>query len=283
MNKIRRKSEKNVLNWHGEKAVPYFTFPAFDELPGIIHGFSSRLGGVSKGFLSSMNLSFSRGDEPERVRENFRRIAESIGFSEKDLVFSMQTHTVNVRRVGREDCGRGLERPVGYCDVDGLVTNEPGVVLATFYADCVPLFFVDPVHHCIGLSHSGWRGTVGKIGKATVETMAREFGSKPGDLLAAVGPSICQECYEVSEEVIGLFRENFAEELWPKLFYRKDNGHYQLNLWEANRLIFQEAGILPQHITVTDICTACNPELLFSHRASGGKRGNLAGFLEIKA
>lgn len=283
MNKIRRKSEKNVLNWHGEKAVPYFTFPAFDELPGIIHGFSSRLGGVSEGFLSSMNLSFSRGDEPERVRENFRRIAESIGFSEKDLVFSMQTHTANVRRVGREDCGRGLERPVGYCDVDGLVTNEPGVVLATFYADCVPLFFVDPVHHCIGLSHSGWRGTVGKIGKATVETMAKEFGSEPGDLLAAVGPSICQECYEVSEEVIGLFRENFAEELWPKLFYRKANGHYQLNLWEANRLIFQEAGILPQHITVTDICTACNPELLFSHRASGGKRGNLAGFLEIKA
>lgn len=283
MNKIRRKSEKNVLNWHGEKAVPYFTFPAFDELPGIIHGFSSRLGGVSEGCLSSMNLSFSRGDEPERVRENFRRIAESIGFSEKDLVFSMQTHTANVRRVGREDCGRGLERPVGYCDVDGLVTNEPGVVLATFYADCVPLFFVDPVHHCIGLSHSGWRGTVGKIGKATVETMAKEFGSEPGDLLAAVGPSICQECYEVSEEVIGLFRENFAEELWPKLFYRKDNGHYQLNLWEANRLIFQEAGILPQHITVTDICTACNPELLFSHRASGGKRGNLAGFLEIKA
>ena len=283
MNKIRRKSEKNVLNWHGEKAVPYFTFPAFDELPGIIHGFSSRLGGVSEGFLSSMNLSFSRGDEPERVRENFRRIAESIGFSEKDLVFSMQTHTANVRRVGREDCGRGLERPVGYCDVDGLVTNEPGVVLATFYADCVPLFFVDPVHPCIGLSHSGWRGTVGKIGKATVETMAKEFGSEPGDLLAAVGPSICQECYEVSEEVIGLFRENFAEELWPKLFYRKDNGHYQLNLWEANRLIFQEAGILPQHITVTDICTACNPELLFSHRASGGKRGNLAGFLEIKA
>lgn len=283
MNKIRRKSEKNVLNWHGEKAVPYFTFPAFDELPGIIHGFSSRLGGVSEGCLSSMNLSFSRGDEPEHVRENFRRIAESIGFSEKDLVFSMQTHTANVRRVGREDCGRGLERPVGYCDVDGLVTNEPGVVLATFYADCVPLFFVDPVHHCIGLSHSGWRGTVGKIGKATVETMAKEFGSEPGDLLAAVGPSICQECYEVSEEVIGLFRENFAEELWPKLFYRKDNGHYQLNLWEANRLIFQEAGILPQHITVTDICTACNPELLFSHRASGGKRGNLAGFLEIKA
>ena len=230
-----------------------------------------------------MNLSFSRGDEPERVRENFRRMAESIGFSEENLVFSMQTHTTNVRRVGKEDCGRGLLRPVGYRDVDGLVTNEPEVVLATFYADCVPLFFMDPVRHCIGLSHSGWRGTVGKIGKVTVETMTREFGSDPKDILAAVGPSICQDCYEVSEEVIGLFRENFVEELWPKLFYGKENGHYQLNLWEANRSIFEEAGILPEHITVTDVCTACNPELLFSHRASGGKRGNLAGFLGLRA
>ena len=283
MEKIRRKSERDVLTWHGEKSVPYFTFPSFEKLPGIVHGFSSRLGGVSEGCLSSMNLSFSRGDEPERVRENFRRIAESIGFSEADLVFSMQTHTTNVRRVGREDCGRGLLRPVGYQDVDGLVTNEPEVVLATFYADCVPLFFVDPVRRCIGLSHSGWRGTVGKIGKVTVETMMREFGSDPEDILAAVGPSICQDCYEVSEEVIELFRENFDEELWPKLFYGKENGHYQLNLWEANRLIFKEAGILPEHITVTDVCTACNPELLFSHRASGGKRGNLAGFLSLRA
>ena len=158
MKKIRRKSEREVLTWHGEKEVPYFTFPSFEKLPEIVHGFSSRLGGVSEGCLSSMNLSFSRGDEPERVRENFRRMAESIGFSEENLVFSMQTHTTNVCRVGKEDCGRGLLRPVGYRDVDGLVTNEPEVVLATFYADCVPLFFMDPVRHCIGLSHSGWRG-----------------------------------------------------------------------------------------------------------------------------
>lgn len=119
MKKIRRKSEREVLTWHGEKEVPYFTFPSFEKLSEIVHGFSSRLGGVSEGCLSSMNLSFSRGDEPERVRENFRRMAESIGFSEENLVFSMQTHTTNVRRVGKEDCGRGLLRPVGYRDVDG--------------------------------------------------------------------------------------------------------------------------------------------------------------------
>ena len=182
MKKIRRKSEREVLTWHGEKEVPYFTFPSFEKLSEIVHGFSSRLGGVSEGCLSSMNLSFSRGDEPERVRENFRRMAESIGFSEENLVFSMQTHTTNVRRVGKEDCGRGLFRPVGYRDVDGLVTNEPEVVLATFYADCVPLFFMDPVRHCIGLSHTGWRGTVGKIGKVTVETMTREIFWRRWDL-----------------------------------------------------------------------------------------------------
>lgn len=283
MKKIRRKSEREVLTWHGEKEVPYFTFPSFEKLSEIVHGFSSRLGGVSEGCLSSMNLSFSRGDEPERVRENFRRMAESIGFSEENLVFSMQTHTTNVRRVGKEDCGRGLLRPVGYRDVDGLVTNEPEVVLATFYADCVPLFFMDPVRHCIGLSHSGWLRHRGQDRKSHSGDDDEGVWKRPKDILAAVGPSICQDCYEVSEEVIGLFRENFVEELWPKLFYGKENGHYQLNLWEANRSIFEEAGILPEHITVTDVCTACNPELLFSHRASGGKRGNLAGFLGLRA
>ena len=281
MKKIRRKSEREVLTWHGEKEVPYFTFPSFEKLSEIVHGFSSRLGGVSEGCLSSMNLSFSRGDEPERVRENFRRMAESIGFSEENLVFSMQTHTTNVRRVGKEDCGRGLLRPVGYRDVDGLVTNEPEVVLATFYADCVPLFFMDPVRHCIGLSHSGWRGTVGKIGKVTVETMTREFGSDPKDILAAVGPSICQDCYEVSGDVAMEFEQTFAGHE-REIILAKENGKYQLDLWKANEIVLLDAGVLPEHIEITDICTCCNPDLLFSHRASHGKRGNLGAFLCLK-
>lgn len=281
MKKIRRKSEREVLTWHGEKEVPYFTFPSFEKLSEIVHGFSSRLGGVSEGCLSSMNLSFSRGDEPERVRENFRRMAESIGFSEENLVFSMQTHTTNVRRVGKEDCGRGLLRPVGYRDVDGLVTNEPEVVLATFYADCVPLFFMDPVRHCIGLSHSGWRGTVGKIGKVTVETMTREFGSDPKDILAAVGPSICQDCYEVSGDVAVEFERAFAGHE-NEILIAKENGKYQLDLWKANEIVLLDAGVLPEHIEITDICTCCNPDLLFSHRASHGKRGNLGAFLCLK-
>lgn len=279
MEPVKRKRNGEVLTFHGEKAAPYFTFPAFSEIPGIVHGFSTRLGGVSKEHFSSMNLSFSRGDDPENVRENFLRISNSIGFSPENMVFSMQTHTTNVLRVGRTDRGRGFFCPVGYDDVDGLVTNEPDVILTTFYADCVPLFLVDPVKRAVGLSHSGWRGTVGKMGLATVKMMEEEFGSEPSDILAAIGPSICQECYEVSEDVILEFQKNFKKELWPKLFYQKENGRYQLNLWEANREVFVESGIRPEHITVTDVCTACNPGILYSHRASKGMRGSLAGFL----
>ena len=199
-----------------------------------------------------------------------------------NLVFSDQTHTTNVRVVTARDRGKGFTKKRDYSDIDGLVTNVPGLVLATFYADCVPLFLVDPVHHVIGLSHSGWKGTVGKIGKRTVEVMGEEYGTRPEDLRVAIGPSICQDCYEVSEDVIEQFQESFAEELWPELFYKKENGKYQLNLWQANELIFREAGLKEEQIAITDVCTCCNPKALFSHRASKGQRGNLGAFLMLK-
>ena len=166
--------------------------------------------------------------------------------------------------------------------MDGLVTNIPGICLTTFYADCVPLFFVDPVKRVIGLSHSGWRGTVGKIGKSTVEKMQEEYGSNPKDILAAIGPSICQDCYEVSEDVIEEFKKAFDGEQWRDLFYRKENGKYQLNLWKANEYVFLEAGIQKEHMAVSNVCTCCNDEVFFSHRASCGRRGNLAAFLTIR-
>ena len=240
------------------------------------------LGGVSREHLSSMNLGFGRGDAEEHVYENFRRIGESIGVSSEDMVLSQQTHTTNVQVVKEADRGRGITKPLGWTDVDGLVTDVPGLVLVTFYADCVPLFFLDPVKHAVGLSHSGWRGTVGKIGKVTVETMVREYGSRPEDILAAVGPSICQDCYEVSADVIEAFQKQYGKKQWDSLFYKKENGKYQLNLWRANELVFLESGILPEHISVTDVCTCCNPEILYSHRASKGMRGNLAAFLGLR-
>lgn len=268
------------VNKKGE--VVYLTYPLLEETETVVHGFTTRLGGVSKGVCSSMNLSFSRGDEEAAVYENYRRIADAVGFPYESIVCSDQTHTTNVRRVGKDDRGKGLLFSRNYHDVDGLITNEPEVTLATFYADCVPLYLVDPVKKAIGLSHSGWRGTVGKIGKVTVEAMEREFDSRPEDILTAIGPSICQECYEVSEDVAEEFRKIYPRELWNTLLWDKGNGKYQLNLWEACRRNFLEAGILPEHIVLPEICTCCNPDFLFSHRASQGKRGNLAAFLMLK-
>ena len=171
--------------------------------------------------------------------------------------------------------------PKDYTDVDGLITNEPGIVLSTFYADCVPLYFVDPVHRAIGLSHSGWRGTVNKMGQVTIEAMKREFGSRAADLYCAIGPSICQDCYEISRDVAEEFMKAFPEHV-NDILLQKSEEKFQLDLWKANEIVMLESGILPEHLAVTNICTCCNPTELFSHRASKGKRGNLAAFLMIK-
>lgn len=277
--KVKGRSSTKLVE---REDVPFLIFPALEETGTVVHGFSTRLGGVSEGMFSSMNVSFTRGDRKEAVRENYRRLGAAIGFSCEDLVCSDQTHTTNLRVVTEEDRGKGFAKPKDYTDVDGLVTDVPGLTLVTFYADCVPLYFVDPVRRCIGLSHAGWRGTAGKIGKKTVELMREQYGTRPSDLAAAIGPSICQDCYEVSQDVIEAFQEAFEERFWPELFYAKENGKYQLNLWRANELTLLEAGLKPERIAVTDLCTCCNPTLLFSHRASHGKRGNLGAFLMLR-
>lgn len=275
--KDRPEMRVNIKN-----GVTYLTYPQLEKLPGFVHAFSTRIGGVSEGIYSSMNLSFTRGDREEAVRENYKRMAAAAGFDVEDIVTSDQTHTANVRLITEEDRGNGITKPRPYTDVDGMITNVPGLILATFYADCVPLYFVDPVHRAIGLSHSGWRGTVAKIGAVTVERMKEAFGSDPSEIYGAIGPSICQDCYEVSEDVIEQFKTAFPEKRWDSLFYGKQNGKFQLNLWEANHQIMLDAGLGEEHISMPNLCTCCNPEFLFSHRASHGKRGNLGAFLGIR-
>lgn len=265
-----------------EGAVPYLSFPVFRDTGLVTDGFSTRLGGVSEGCFSSLNLSFDRGDDRAAVEENFRRMGEALGVRCEDMVLSQQTHTTNIRIVTDEDRGKGITRERDYTDIDGLITNVPGICLVTTYADCVPLYFLDPVKKVIALSHSGWRGTVGKIGKKTVELMHDNFGSDPADILAAVGPSVCQDCYEVSADVTDRFKEVFDRSAWDELFYEKPDGKYQLDLWKANEKIFLEAGIREDHITVTNVCTHCNSGILYSHRAMGDKRGNLCAFLALK-
>lgn len=263
--------------------ILYFTFNGLENTGIVKHCFSSRLGGVSKGHLSTMNLSYMRGDEKECVDENYRRIAKVLGCKIEDIVCSDQTHTTNVKKVTADDKGKGIVKPRDYKDIDGLITNEPGIALATFYADCVPLYIVDPVHHAIGLSHSGWRGTVKRMGAVTLKKMKEEYGTKPEDVYAAIGPSICQDCYEVSKDVADEFREVFlAQRDEDKLLYQKSKEKFQLNLWYANYCVFREAGVPEKNIEVTDVCTCCNPDILFSHRASKGMRGNLGAFLMLK-
>lgn len=283
--------------------VEYLTFENLEKTGLVEHLFTTRIGGVSRGIFSSMNLSFTRGDDAGAVLENYRRIASILNCEAEDMVASHQTHTTNIRRVRLEDKGKGVVVSRDYENIDGLITNEPGIALATFYADCVPLYFVDSEKKAIGLAHSGWRGTVRQMGKCMVRAMRENFGSRPEKLFAAIGPSICQECYEVSadvaEEFLTLTQTKEAQEALREIeesgayAYRggqqrrvvvpgKKEGKYQLDLWLANLMILRCAGIPLAQIAVTDVCTCHNPEYLFSHRASEGKRGNLAAFLMLK-
>ena len=261
-----------------ESSVPLLHFKKLDETGLVKHCFTTREGGVSKDIYSTMNLSFTRGDDEKSVIENYRRIAAVMKEDITAFVCSDQTHTTNVIRVGKAERGIGITKEKPYTDVDGLVTNESGVVLSTFYADCVPLFFVDTKNKAIGLSHSGWRGTVGRMGHKTLVKMKEEYGTNPEAVVATIGPSICQSCYEVSEDVAYKFIEEF-EGFEKEILIDKGNGKYQLDLWKANEIVMLQSGIVKENLAVTNICTCCNPKLLSSHRASAGKRGNLGAFM----
>lgn len=276
---VKLKGNKRDTKINEANGVVYLTFPILEQF-GVKHGFSTRLGGVSEGMFSSMNLSFQRGDDRDKVEENYKRICNVLNMNHKNVVLSNQVHDTKIKLVTKEDAGKGMIKESDIIGIDGLITKEKDIPLVTFYADCVPLFFYDPVKEVIAAAHSGWRGTKEKIGKKMVETMEEEFGCKKEDVVAVIGPSICQDCYEVSEDVVLEFQEVFMEE--TSLFAKaKENGKYNLDLWKVNSMILKEAGILDEHMSLPNLCTCCNPELLFSHRASKGKRGNLAGFISL--
>lgn len=276
---VESKSAKlNMVN-----NVPYLTFPVLSGLNYIKHGFSTRLGGVSEGYYQSMNLSYSVGDEKESVDKNYRIMCDSLDIKYEDVVATHQVHKTNVRLITKEDKGKGLYLPRDYEEIDGFVTNTPGIPLATFYADCVPLFFVDTRTHAIGLSHSGWRGTVGKMGKATIDAMKKHFDTNPQDVIAVIGPSICKDCYEVDQTVYKEFEKVFTSKELSEIIIKSNStsDKYQLNLWEANKKILLREGLQDKNIHISGVCTSCNEELLFSHRASKGRRGTLAAFLML--
>ena len=245
---------------------------------GVSHCFSTRRGGVSEGYLSSLNLGAHRGDKPANVLENYRILGRALGFSVRDTVFARQVHGNVVRRVTKENAGEGLFFPVP-TDCDGLVTDTPGLVLTVFTADCTPILFEDPVTGAVGACHAGWRGTVADIAGKTVEAMTREFGSRPEDLRAAIGPNLGMCCFEtdadVPQAVIALLGEQAAAP-----FIRTVEEKFRVDLKGVNEFLLRRAGVTC--IDVSTECTACNPDRFWSHRVTHGKRGSLAALIRCE-
>lgn len=273
--------QSKTMTLNNIDTVPYLTYNSLSEINFINHAFSTRLGGVSEGEFTSMNLAFNRGDNPESVTENYKRICKSAGFDFDSLTASAQNHNTFVRAVTSENKGVGIYKPRDLHSVDALVTNEKGVTLVTYYADCTPLFFVDTKKKAIGLAHAGWRGTVGRIGEKVVNKMTELYSTNPADIVAAIGPAISVCCYEVDKPCADNFYA-LADLDSSRFVFPKENGKYMIDLLETNRQILVAAGVKNENITISDICTNCNSELLWSHRATKGKRGTMSAFMCIK-
>lgn len=287
---INRIGDTPVMKQHAyiadNIATEYLTFPNLEATGVVDHYFSTRIGGYSTGDCAEVNFNYHREDDREAVDKNYERAATILGGGRtiKDFVCTQQTHSTNIKQVDEPFRGRGTVLPLDYTDVDGLITNVPKLILTVFVADCVPVYLVDPVNRAIGLVHSGWRGTVGQIAAKAVTMMHDAYGTNPSDLVCAIGPSICAEHYEISEDVAFDFINAFgAETLGSRGILRPSReGHYKLDLWSANRMILENADVSSDNIAVTDICTRHNPNYLFSHRAVGDHRGNCCAFLSLK-
>lgn len=266
---------------HVKKGIEYYTISSFEETGLVIHGFSGKSGGVSDGAYNSLNLSILTEDKLEHVLENRRRFARVLGIDPASLVGAHQVHRDTIYKVTLKDKGRGAFDPESVIPAtDALMTNEPGLALTAFFADCVPVFFLDPVKKVIALAHAGWKGTVAKIAAKTVKALAEAYGTEPQDLLVAIGPSIGPCHYEVDRPVIEKVKEAFPE-YWESLITGlKEDGHAQLNLWQANFYQLVDTGVLPENITLAEVCTYCHQDRLFSHR--GGMAGRQAAIIMLK-
>ena len=261
--------EQNGLVW--------FTADVLNQIP---HGFSTRIGGVSPAPWDSLNLRPNQGDGPKALRENYRRFFAVLGLDEHRTVLSQQTHTANIRRVTAADAGKGVVRPRDYTDVDALITNEAALPLTVFSADCGTVLLYDPVRQAVGAAHAGWRGCAAGIVEKTVQAMEDAYGSRPADLLAALGPCIGRCCFETDGDVPKAMRAALGADAEP--YIQAKGPKYYVDLAGLNRQWLLRAGLAPAHTELSGICTACHPELFWSHRKMGDRRGVQAAAISLK-
>ena len=259
--------------------VTFFGADGIDAAGGAAHGFSTRLGGVSEGMWESLNLGVNRGDDPDHVRENYRRFLKAIGAEGGRMAMTNQVHRGTVRTITTADVRTDpYDRPA--YEADGLMTDLPGVALLVYSADCIPVLFYDPVRRVIAAVHAGWRGTAAGIATTAVEQMVDVYGCRPADILAAVGPGIGPDCFETHEDVPNAMTAALSTAVLRHIKI-KENGKFAVDLKNINAMRLEQAGLDPAHIAVSHVCTSCNPDKFWSHRKLGTNRGSMAAAIQL--
>ena len=295
--KITFSDNRKVFNWHdGNGAIPFLSFDMLDKL-GVPHLYTTRYknyhgeqgtdaiaehGTIQEnGFgEKGIRVAYMKGEDVTEARQvisvSMAALSEQLGSDLEHVCITNQQHTANVKLVHGADLGywNSVERTE---PIDGLVTNVPNACLAVYGADCPPVYIIDKTKHVIALVHAGWKGTLGKIPKVAVEMMVKEYGCNPADMYAAIGPSICESCYEMGDEVYDAFAERWSKDDADALLKRhpvigmdgriESAGKYHLDLWKANRMTLERCGIPGDHIETTNICTCCNSDEFYSYRA----------------
>lgn len=262
---------------NGLELVAFSNLLQYDHM--LVHCFTTRKGGVSTGECESLNLGFKRKDSRENVIENYRRVCSATGIDMNNLVLSDQVHEDRVFVVNEQDRGKGILVESDIAGYDALTTDSKNVALVTFYADCVPIFFLDPIRPAIALAHSGWRGTVKEIAARTVEKMEEQFGTHPGNIIAAIGPSIGECCFETGGEVAEAFLQLLP---WSEPFCRQTSEEkWHINLQSIIKTTLIKAGLREDNICISGLCTKCRNDIFFSHRGDMGRTGSLAAFMQL--
>lgn len=260
------------MGFYQKDGLRYYQFNSLQGHP-IFHAILTRQGGVSRPPYDSLNTGGTVGDDPEAVLRNHQRIYQVLDYPFDSRFDVWQVHG---ERILTADSPRPKETP--HPKADGILTDQPSITLFMRFADCVPVLLYDPVRRVIGIVHAGWQGTCLQIARAAISTMGDRYGSKPDDILAGIGPSICQDCYEVGDDVYQAFREGFGKN--SDKFFLTKNGSYYLDLWRANQKVLREAGV--RKIEIAGICTACNLGDWYSHRAENGKTGRFGVLMAIE-